>query len=71
MEPELPRMTGSLKVNMRLVDSDAPALPCAGLYAVIVGATVSTVVNWYVLPDRPPNQLPAASLKLWFDIVTV
>ena len=30
-----------------------------------------TVVNWYVLPNKPPNQLPAASLKQLFDIVTV
>ena len=32
---------------------------------------VLVVVNWYVLPNKPPNQLPAASLTQLFGIVTV
>ena len=72
MEPELrPFTTTSLNVIWIVVDTSTLLLPCAGLYAVIVGATVSTVLNWYVLPDRPPSQQPEISIKHWFDIVTV
>ena len=41
MEPELPLATASLKVNTIFVDGDTLLLPRAGLYVVIVGATVS------------------------------
>ena len=66
-----PRAPHPAMESARVEDGDTLLLPCAGLYAVIVGATVSTVVNWYMLPDSPPNQLPAASLTHWFDIFTV
>jgi hypothetical protein len=71
IDPELPFTTSSLKVNTMFAVAATPVLPCAGLYVVIVGETVSATVNWYVLLDTPPNQLPAASLKHLFDIVTV
>jgi hypothetical protein len=71
IDSELPFTTASLKVNAIFVDGDTLLLPCTGLYVVMVGATVSATVNWYVLPDKPPNQLPAASLTQLFGIVTV
>jgi hypothetical protein len=46
IDPELlPFTTASLNDNTMLVVAATPALPCAGLYAVIVGAMVSAVVK--------------------------
>ena len=41
IDPELPLVTVSLKVNTIFVDGGTLLLPCTGLYVVIVGATVS------------------------------
>jgi hypothetical protein len=53
IDPELPFTTASLNDNTMLVVATTPALPCAGLYVVIVGAMVSAVVKLYTVPEIP------------------